>query len=133
MRKLLVSCAALGLVLAACSGGDDSSDAAADGGTSRYCELNTKLEAAADTAFGGLTQDSSEDEVANAFRNFLDANEDDINAYTEAAPQEIKAELTTLIDAQRDVAESGDLSQLESGEIDAADAKVQAFDDENCG
>lgn len=109
--------------------GDDEEDA---GDVERYYELTRELDEAGTEHFEALEVDESatEDDFAEAERQFVEDNEDRFDELIESAPEEIRADVDTFLGAMR----SGELS-AEGGPSDdaiAAEEAIVAWEEANC-
>ncbi|MGH9001370.1 MAG: hypothetical protein ACRDY7_18500 [Acidimicrobiia bacterium] len=119
MRAVLAVLVISGIGLAACGGDDDGGSAS---GVERYCELAAEL----DDAFPEEIDADTPEEVTKVLEDFLDEHGDDLDALADSAPDEIKSDVTTAVDAIKKAAQ-GDLS---AANLDTS--KVDEFDQENC-
>lgn len=115
------------LLVAAC--GDDEEDA---GDVERYCEVSRELDEAGTDHFEALEADetATEDDFAEAERQFVEDNEEEIDELIESAPEEIRGDVETFVEAMR----SGELS-AEGGPPEdavAAEEDIVAFEEANC-
>jgi hypothetical protein len=109
--------------------GDDDDEAHGD--PDRYCELSREMDQAGDEAFAELEEDedATEQDFARAERAFLEAHSDEFDEIREVAPDEIRADVDTLLDAVRARAQG---SEESSPEADEAEQHVTEFEDQNC-
>ena len=139
MRRIeLAICIALCAVagaLGACGGGDDSSSttttSAAD--LDRFCAAIGELDAASNKIFAQLRQGGqiSSDQLAAAEKKFLQQNADTVQELEQVAPEEIRADLATSIEASRvraGLASGGPTAAEET----AAAQHVREFRKQNC-
>ena len=131
-HRLTVFALVLMVAVTACGGDDDDSGAAGD--VDRYCALTGELDAAGEEAFADLEQreDATEEDFAAAEASFLAEHEDELTELAEAAPEEIRADAEMVLDAMRRFAE-GESDARDSAEVQAADERVNAFEEERCG
>jgi hypothetical protein len=122
----VVSMGGLGAV--ACGDDDEASS------VERYCELVQELDEAGSEAFADLEQDESatEGDFAEAERQFVEDHQDDFDELREVAPDEIADDIDVLLAAQEERAAGGDQEEV-SDEVVAAEERVGAFEEANCG
>lgn len=133
---LVVVAFALATSLAAC--GDDDDDEAADDGEAaasvdEYCDATFAIETAPEPDID--FESATEEEQTEAAKQYADETlgplVDDVE---QSVPAEIEDDITTLAGAVREIAETGDFNIFEEDEdVQAAEARVHAFDLENCG
>jgi hypothetical protein len=144
-RKLFVPTQVLvgvALVLSVAACGDDDNSATAtsasptttEGAASEfkeYCEASLAIETAPepDIDFDALTPEQAA-EAAKKFATDLKPLADRVEA---AAPADIEADIATQVKTLDATIATGDFSGFEAPEFEAAEAKVHAFDLENCG
>lgn len=129
-RWMMVGTVVAAAALGACS--DDGDDDEATGDVDRYCELTAELDAAGSEFFADLEADESatDEDYAQAEADFIEAHQDDFDEILEAAPEEIRADLEVLLDAQDRRAE-GD-NEPPAG-ADEAEERILDFEAESCG
>ena len=126
----LIAVAAIALVPLGC-GDDDDGGSDTTASVARYCELTQELDKAGEKAFKDLENDSDatrKDFVA-AERQFVEENQESLEAVQDVAPAEITDDVAILVKALR--ARAG----LEAGipsEADAAEGRINKFEKENC-
>lgn len=108
--------------------GDDDDEAAGD--TERYCQLTRELDKAGEDAFAPLEADetATEEDFADAGRRFFDEHRDDFNELRQTAPEEIREDVTVLLDGMK--ARAG--GEEPPPEADAAEGRIQEFEAQNC-
>ena len=128
-------CAVAGALGACGGGGDDSSSttttSAAD--LDRFCAAIGELDAASNKIFAQLRQGGqiSSDQLAAAEKKFLQQNADTVQELEQVAPEEIRADLATSIEASRvraGLASGGPTAAEET----AAAQHVREFRKQNC-
>ena len=117
------------VVAVAC--GDDDDEAS---NVERYCELVQELDNSGSEAFADIEEDGSatEEDFAEAERQFVEAHQDDFDELREVAPDEIADDIDVLLAAQEERAAGGEQEEV-SDEVVAAEERVGAFEDANCG
>jgi hypothetical protein len=133
-RKIaLVGAAALTLVLGACGDGDGGDGQAADSDVEAYCDAELAVETIGEPDIDFENASEAEQQAAaKAFAN--DELLPKAKAVQDAAPDDIKADVDTLVAAVEDAAETGDFAAFEDDEeIEEAEANLHEFDLENCG
>jgi uncharacterized cupredoxin-like copper-binding protein len=125
------------LVSMAACGDDDTTTTASPTTTSasseftEYCEASLAIETAPepDIDFDALTPEQAAD-AAKKFAADLKPLADRVEA---TAPAEIEADIATQVKTLDATIATGDFSGFEGPDFEAAEAKVHAFDLENCG
>ena len=140
-RPAVIVAAVLTLALAAC--GDDDEDTGAAGSTAtatvaaagdpdRYCALTRELDAEGEQFFAGLGEDAKPEEYEAAERRFITRFAGKLQQLDQAAPQEIKRDVGTLLAGQRERAGLPTATKVEESEGAAAEARIQAWEKRNC-
>ena len=126
------------LLLVGCGDDDESEStttttAAAAPDVERYCELVTELEAAGDEIFGALEQDGSAtpEDFQQAELELLEENEALFDELQEVAPDEIQADVETLVAGLR--VRAGLEEGTSPGDVGAAEKRVREYEKQNCG
>ena len=134
--RMLALLLAMVMVLAAC-GDDDEEDAGsggaattADGGGGsgeheEYCEVAREL-AELDESFQGPF-------TPEGFKAFAAKLEPKVLEAQKVAPDEIKAEVGTLVKATQEIKATGSAAAFENPTVGAAEEKVDAFETKECG
>ena len=127
------------LSLAACGDDDNNATATTPSPTTtegaaefeEYCEASLAIETAPepDIDFDALTPEQAA-EAAKKFAADLKPLDDAVEA---AAPADIEADIATQVRVLDATIATGDFSGFEGPEFEAAEAKVHAFDLDNCG
>jgi hypothetical protein len=127
--RLFAVALALALVATACGGDDEDGEEAAD-----TPEAATTTEAAAGDleAFCAAIVDA-EAQVIAATEDGPAPDEAVLDEALETAPEEVSAQVTTLIEGSREALETQDDSIFEDPEFQATDEEVDAYVLENCG
>lgn len=139
MRRAAIITATV-LALAACGGDDDDKPksagtkaVAAGGDVDRYCALGRELDAAGEKFFAGLGEDASPKQFEAAERRFIERFAGKLTELQRVAPQQIKADVATVLGAQRGRAGLPADSQPSESEASAADTRVRAYEKRSCG
>ena len=121
----------LASVVAVGCGDDDDDDEASS--ADRYCELVQELDEAGSEAFAELEEDESatDEDFAEAERQFLDDHQSDFDELREVAPDEIADDIDVLLAAQEERAAGGEQEET-SDAVAAAEERVIAFEQEHC-
>ena len=127
-KRLVGGVAVLAGVVAGCGDDDDSSS---EGDVERYCELVDELDQAGSDAFEGLDETSTDEDFAEAERQFLEDNADAFEELEDVAPEEIADDIDTLLEAQEERAAGGEQEET-SEDVSDAEERVGEFEDENC-
>jgi hypothetical protein len=117
-----VACAFLGLI--GC-GGDGGGGQASGTGVERYCEVTAKLDRASDKLI--TSEADTPEEIKKGFSDLFADHGQELEDLVEAAPAEIRADVTRGVDAFRKAAD-GDFSAIETFD----DSKISEFDAKNC-
>ena len=122
--------AVLAGVVAGCGDDDDSSS---EGDVERYCELVDELDQAGSEAFESLEGDetATDEDFAEAERQFIEDNADAFEELEEVAPDEIADDIDTLLEAQAERAAGGEQEET-SEDVSDAEERVGEFEDEHC-
>ncbi len=126
------------LALAAC--GDDDSDTSATRTTpivaaadpERYCALTRELDVKGETFFAGLGEDAKPEEYEAAERRFITRFAGKLEELEQAAPQDIKRDVGTLLAGQRQRAGLPAKTEVDESEGSAAESRVRAWEKRNC-
>jgi hypothetical protein len=141
-RPAVIVAAVLTLALAAC--GDDDEDAGGAGGSTatatvaaagdpdRYCALTRELDAEGEQFFASLGRDATPAQYEAAERRFITRFAGELEEVEQAAPQEIKRDVGTLLAGQRERAGLPTATKVEESEGDAAETRIQAWEKRNC-
>ena len=138
-RPAIILATVLTLVLAAC--GDDEDETTAGSSTAtvaaaadpdRYCALARELDAEGEQFFAGLGEDAKPEEYEAAERRFITRFAGKIGELEQAAPQEIKRDVGTLLAGQRERAGLPAATKVEESEGAAAETRIQAWEKRNC-
>lgn len=139
-RPAIIVATVLTLALAAC--GEDDEDATAGSQTStvtaaaanpdRYCDLTRELDAEGEQFFAGLGEDAKPEEYEAAERRFVTRFAGKLEELEQAAPQEIKRDVGTLLAGQRDRAGLPTATKVEESEGAAAETRIRAWEKRNC-
>ena len=140
-RPVVIVAAVMTLALAAC--GDDDEDTAAGGSTAtvaaaaaadpdRYCALTRELDAEGERFFAGLGEDAKPEEYEAAERRFVTRFAGKLEELEQAAPQEIKRDVATLLTGQRERAGLPTATKVEESEGTAAETRIQAWEKRKC-
>jgi hypothetical protein len=128
---LLLACFAL--VPASC--GDDDEDKRAErptGNVQRYCDLLRQLDRAGTQFFRRLEEENaSHKEFEAAEKEFVEQHEADLRALQRAAPESIRNDTRTVLDAQR--ARAGLTPPVNQRRAEAAEKRIRAFERRHCG
>ena len=126
------------LGLAAC--GDDNDD---DGGTGRvtaaapdvgrYCQLVKELDAKGEELFANLGEDASPEQFEAAERGFVERYQPQLDELLRVAPTEIRADAEKLLAGMRQRAGLTTATEVNEAEATAAEERVQAFEERECG
>ena len=129
-RLYWVAVASLASVVAVACGDDDDEASSVE----RYCELVQELDEAGSEAFADLEEDESatEEDFAEAERQFVEDHQDDFDELREVVPDEIADDIDVLLAAQEERAAGGEQEEV-SDEVVAAEERVGAFEEANCG
>ena len=122
--------AVLAGVVAGC-GDDDDSSSGED--VERYCELIDELDQAGDEAFADLEDDAdaTDEDFAEAERQFIEDNEESFDELRDVVPEEIADDLDVLLEAQADRAAGGEQEEA-SKEAETAEQRIGEFEADNC-
>lgn len=138
-RPAIIVATVLTLALAAC--GDDEDETTAGSSTAtvaaaadpdRYCALARELDAEGEQFFAGLGEDAKPEEYEAAERRFITRFAGKIGELEQAAPQEIKRDVGTLLAGQRERAGLPAATKVEESEGAAAETRIQAWEKRNC-
>ncbi len=139
-RPTIIVATVLTLALAAC-GDDETTDSgrstatatvAAAADPDRYCALAGELDAEGEQFFAGLGQDAKPEEYESAERRFITRFAGKIQELEQAAPQEIKRDVGTLLAGQRKRAGLPTATKVEESEGAAAETRTKAWEKRNC-
>ena len=143
-RPAIIVATVLTLALAAC-GDDEATDsggstatatatvaAAAAADPDRYCARARELDAEGEQFFAGLGQDAKPEEYEAAERRFITRFAGRIQELEQAAPQEIKRDIGTLLAGQRERAGLPTATKVEESEGAAAETRIKAWEKRNC-
>jgi hypothetical protein len=99
----------------------------------RYCELVLALDMAGAEAFAELETDTTatDEDYAAAERQFLEDHQEQFDELRRVAPEEIASDVGVLLDAQEERAAGGEQEEV-SDEVEAAEERIGAFEDEHC-
>ena len=138
-RPAIIVATVLTLALAAC--GDDDGNAGAGSSTAtvaaaadpdRYCALTRELDGEGEQFFAGLGEDASPQQYEAAERRFITRFAGRLEELEQAAPQEIKRDVGTLLAGQRERAGLPTATKVEESEGAAAETRIQAWEKRNC-
>lgn len=141
MRRSAIQVAiALTLALAACGDNDDgetgagssTATVAAAADPDRYCALARELDAEGEQFFSGLGEDAKPEEYEAAERRFVARFAGKLEELEQAAPQEIKGDVGTLLAGQRQRAGLPTATKVEESEGVAAETRTKAWEKRNC-
>lgn len=129
----------LALALAACGDDDENTDAASTTATvaaaadpDRYCALTRELDAEGEQFFAGLGEDARPEEYEAAERRFVARFAGRFEELEQAAPQEIKRDVGTLLAGQRQRAGLPTATKVDESEGEAAETRIRAWEKRNC-
>ena len=133
----LLAVLALAIPFAACgdddeeSGGSDPTTVASD--VERYCDITVELDQAGSEEFEALEEDpdATEADYEAAERNLIEDNTELLAEIAEVAPDEIRADVETVIAALEQRAGISD-EEVPNAEVAAAEKNLKAFEAENC-
>lgn len=133
-----VAVAAAALVVAGCGdepGGDEraqttAATAAQAGDVERYCALVAELGRNAEKHFSGLGEGASTTEFREAHVKLIEDNQETISELPRVAPPQIRAEVRTVLAGMRQ--QAGEKVDVTAQDIEAADRKVRAFEQQRC-
>lgn len=136
----VIVAAVLTLALAACGGDDDTKTSAgsstatvaAAAAPDRYCALARQLDAEGEQFFAGLGEDAQPEEYEAAERRLVARFAGKLEELEQAAPQEIKRDVATLLAGQRERAGLPTATRIEESEGAAAETRIQAWEKRNC-
>lgn len=130
--------AALALALTACgddpatqSSAESAPSSAAGGDVDRYCELTAELDARGEQVFADLPEDAPQEEVLRREQQLLEQISPQFDELLEAAPDAIEDDVPILLDGIRARATTGEDPNQEASS--AAEDRILAFEEENCG
>ena len=115
-------------------GADDGAtdDAPAAEGAERFCQISQELEDVEDPT-EELGENATPEEIEQALRDSFRELGGSIGELRDAAPEEIRADVDTLIDAIQRFIEGGTLEELSADtEVTAASDRLDQFEQENC-
>lgn len=141
-RPAIIVTTVLTLALAAC-GDDEATESASSTATTsvaaaaaadpdRYCALARELDAEGEQFFAALGQDAKPEEYEAAERRFITRFAGKIQQLEQAAPQEIKRDIGTLLAGQRQRAGLPTAKKVEESEGAAAETRIKAWEKRNC-
>lgn len=122
IRWFWVAAGFLGLI--GCGGKGDGGQASGSS-VERYCEVTAKLDTASDKLLN--SEADTPEEIKKGFSDLFADHGGELEDLVEAAPAEIKADVTRGVDAFRKAAD-GDFTAIETFD----DSKIADFDDKNC-
>lgn len=133
MKRVLVAMVTGALALGACDSGLESQQAAVgEPDVERYCELSQQLdrvgEQELDVDFESATPDP--ETVQAEFSDFVAAQDDRLDELQRVAPEEISDDVDTLVEALREIGDTGDLSAF--AEVSDAEERITQFEQEQC-
>lgn len=138
-RPAVIVVTVLTLALAAC--GDDDEETGAGGSTAtvaaaadpdRYCALTRELDTEGEQFFAGLGEDAKPEEYEAAEQRFITRFAGKLEELEQAAPQEIKRDVGTLLAGQRERAGLPTATKVEESEGAAAETRIRAWENRNC-
>lgn len=117
-----------GMAIMGCDDNDESGS-----NVTRYCDLTAELDQAGEEVFAELEADpdATEEDFMEAERQFIEDHRADLDELRDVAPDEIAADVDTLLDTLLEVAE-GNLEARESEEAQQAEERITQFEEENC-
>lgn len=131
IRPPAVRLLALILVAATLACGDDGPEKTSNpGDLRRYCDLTAELNRAGTEFFSGLSPDAGEKAFERAQGEFVRLHEAELNEVVSVAPEEIRADTSTVIAAQKATAGLG--PEVPDGERLEAEGHVRAYLAEHC-
>lgn len=100
----------------------------------RYCGLVDELDQVGSEAFEALEDDESatDEDFAEAERQFLEDHAADFDELREVAPPEIADDIDILLTAQEERAAGGEQEET-TDDVAAAEERVGDFEEQNCG
>lgn len=133
MKRVLVAMVMSALALGACDGGLESQQAAVgEADVERYCELSQQLdrvgEQELDVDFESATPDP--ETVQAEFSDFVAAQDSRLDELQRVAPEEISGDVDTVVEALREIGDTGDLSAF--AEVSDAEERITQFEQEQC-
>ena len=140
MRRpaIIVATVLTTLALAAC-GDDDEPTAGSSTATvaaatdpDRYCALTRELDAEGEQFFAGLGENAKPEEYEAAERRFITRFAGKLEELEQAAPQEIKRDVGTLLAGQRERAGLPTETNVDESEGTAAETRIRAWEKRNC-
>lgn len=126
--RLAVAAAAIALLAAGCG---DETETQTAGDVERFCELNRELDRAGDEAFKDIPENASEEDIRAAIKRLLDDNRDKIDEIEQVAPEEIRDDVRTFVDAQERAVEEGEAAFTD--EVQQAEKELDEFEKRECG
>ena len=120
----------LAVGLTAC-GGDEGGGSASGPDPDRYCELVAELEESGSAAFEAVEadEDATEEDYMAASKQFTEDSAEEFEELIEVAPDEISADVETLVGSIRAQA-VGEAQARE--EAAAAEERITAWEEDNC-
>jgi hypothetical protein len=117
------------LPLSAC--GDDATEASVEA----YCDQSAELDEAGGEAFSALEEDpdATEQDYLDAEKEFIEDHRSELEELRDVAPDEIRDDVDTLIQGLLDIVDTGEDAREGNEEFAAAEERVVAFEDANCG
>ena len=138
-RPAIIVATVLTLALAACGDDDEATNAGSSTATvataadpDRYCALTRELDAEGEKFFAGLGRDASPQQYEAAERRFITRFAAKLDELEQAAPQEIKRDVGTLIAGQRQRAGLPTATKVEESQGAAAETRIKAWEKRNC-
>ena len=138
-RSAIIVATVLTLALAACgeddedtTAGSQTSTAAAAADPDRYCALTRELDAEGEQFFAGLGEDATPEEYEAAERRFITRFAGKLEELEQAAPQEIKRDVGTLLRGQRERAGLPAATKVGESEGATAETRIRAWEKRNC-